>query len=225
MIKIEMTDTLLWLNGTWAGLLVENGGNVKEFASQEPIVLLDRYLTKKVLKKWWGITNRKTLMEQIIDKSEYCMLRQGYDKAVAQRELWKLEDDEFYTTIRELDLPDSDYDDLVAIHVIAKQIEPTNMIAYDYSRVMMLCEYGYRCGYLKLDEAIEMSIVIGKKMQQCFSSWEAMNESYLIGYLFWLIVSDQNVEESWQSRVKALESVQAMKDGPFQLPWDLELKR
>lgn len=53
MAKMEMTDTLLWLNGTWAGLLVENGGDVMEYASTVP--LLDRFLTKRVLKKWWGI--------------------------------------------------------------------------------------------------------------------------------------------------------------------------
>lgn len=225
MAKVITTDSLLWLNGTWAGLIVENGGNVMQYASTISFPLLDRYLTKKILKQWWGVTNRKTLLEQIDDKSEYCMLRQGYDKAVAQREVWSLGDEDFYKTIKELDLSDSEYDNLLAVHEIGKQREPINMIAYDYGRVIMLCEYGYLSGYLTLDESIDMAIAVGKKLQVCFSSWEESNESYLVGYLFWLIVAEQNVVANWQSRVKALESVQAMEKGPFHLDWNLELTR
>lgn len=225
MAKIEMTDTLLWLNGTWAGLLVENCGDIMEYASTVPLPLLDRFLTKRVLKKWWGITNRKSLLEQISDKSGYCKLRAGYDKAVARRELWELPDEDFYKKLKVCDISDAEYDDLAAVHVMSKHMQLIPIIAYDYARVIMLCEYGYNAGYLKLDESIDMAIDTGKKMQSCFSSWDEMNESYLTGYLFWLIVAKQDVVESWKSRVKALETVQEMENGPFSLDWNLPLYR
>lgn len=227
MEKIITTDTLLWLNGAWAGLLVENGGDVMEYASTIPIPLLDRFLTRKVLRKWWGITNRKSLLEQITDKSGYCKLRAGYDKAVEMRELWELPDEVFYDKAKELalSLSDCEYDNLVAVHRIGRQANPVSIIAYDYSRAIMLCEYGYNAGYIKLNESIDKAIVIGRKLQACFSSWEEMNVSYMTGYLFWLMVAEQKVEESWKSRVTALETVKAMEKGPFSLDWNLPLHR
>lgn len=114
---------------------------------------------------------------------------------------------------------------MAAVHLISQQAKLIPIIAYDYACVIMLCEYGYNAGYLKLGESIDMAIDTGKKMQSCFSSWDEMKESYLTGYLFWLIVAKQDVEENWKSRVKALETVQEMENGPFSLDWNLPLHR
>ena len=69
------------------------------------------------------------------------------------------------------------------------------------------------------------SLENSKNLQQMYSSWEEMMDSYMMGYQFWQ--SDPAVTEDSQTlkRYGYYETLRAMDDGPYTLDWDMELKK
>lgn len=78
--------------------------------------------------------------------------------------------------------------------------------------VQRMLQHGAMCGYLSLGEMLSIGVKAGTKLQQEFSSWEEVVESYLIGYLHWL--RGKGLPEEYQMRVKIYKILQCKK-GPF----------
>ncbi len=65
------------------------------------------------------------------------------------------------------------------------------IMAYDLVRAVALAEWGYRCGYITTEEAMELSLPALKKFRENFDSFEEGMENYLDGYA-WFSRQDYN---------------------------------
>ncbi|MFT4104973.1 MAG: DUF1266 domain-containing protein [Lacrimispora sp.] len=227
--KIKMTDTMLWLNGTYAGIIMENGGDIFSYGARKmPFQLFNRKLERTSLKVWWGIRGTAELLEQIEDKSGEGGLHCFFDEVMSRKELMELPKEKFDEEIqRELHEEDSEYQENIIqkmqiIREMSQEKKRPTIIAYDYCRAIMLCIRGYACGYIPFERSIGMAIVIAKKLQKHFRSWDEMNESYLTGYEYWLR-QYKEVDQSLEDRIKATDEVRDLENSPFNLPWDMEL--
>lgn len=242
--KIKMTDTMLWLNGTYAGIIMENGGDIFSYGTRKmPFQLFNRKLERTSLKVWWGIRGEAELLEQIAAKSGEGGLHCFFDEVLSRKDLMELPKEKFDKEIqKKLSEEDSEFDEEIQkelneenrefreniirkmqiIWEMSQEKTRTTIIAYDYCRAIMLCIRGYACGYISFKRSIGMAIVIAKRLQEHFRSWDEMNESYLTGYEYWLR-QYEDVDQSLEDRIEALDEVRALKNGPFSLPWNMEL--
>lgn len=96
--------------------------------------------------------------------------------------------------------------------------------AWDYSRALQVLGDCYQAEYISLEECLDQSLAVAKKLQEEFGSWDEVCESYLYGYHFWK-KDDANYQSSdTAKRWEVYEELKEMEDGPFSVPYDTELK-
>ena len=52
----------------------------------------------------------------------------------------------------------------------------------------------YLADYINLEECLDLSLPIAKKLQSAFTSWEELADSYIYGYAFWQNETADDVE-------------------------------
>lgn len=99
--------------------------------------------------------------------------------------------------------------------------------AWDYCRGMQLLGIFYVVGYLDRAQMIHHCLTLGKRMQSQFDSWDALCRSYMAGFEQWCLqnFSRAEADERVAARRAQYEAFCRMKDGPYQLPWKLDLER
>jgi hypothetical protein len=176
---------------------------------------------KDVLKDWWSIDNRESLLENL----EW-LQNEGHS---AKFETFK----EIITTIKTVPGPTvvrAEYEEAIKnneefkdkIAVVARYNEflgDKSLYGWDAARYICLCRWGFICGYLTEDEAWEKIMSATRFIQKTFDSWEDLGTNYLIGREFWSPKNeDRYIFEDTYMRL--LE----MPGSPWkQLPWDLPL--
>ena len=98
--------------------------------------------------------------------------------------------------------------------------------AWDLMRMMMLASTGYVCGYLSYEESLDLSLIAGTKLQEIYDSWDDYMESYLFGHGFWDKM--QHPDDKWSETSSRKQKYLLNKNhlvNPWQIPWDLPLKR
>lgn len=96
--------------------------------------------------------------------------------------------------------------------------------AWDYSRALQVLGDCYQAEYISLEECLDASLAVAKKLQEEFGSWDELCRSYLYGYHFWK-KDDMNYEASdTKERWEVYEELKEMEQGPFSVPYDTELK-
>lgn len=104
-------------------------------------------------------------------------------------------------------------------HRIDYQGDKKEVAAWDYSRALWLLASGYLCGYIPRDVALNFSLDIAKYIQPQYDSWDDFFEGYFKGYEIW-------AGESSEERRKIFHNLKTkVSNSPYQLPWDLELKK
>ncbi len=217
--KSEVSDTIRWMNGTYAILTKLNNADYNLVGGYKPTEQIKKAQIE-ALEEWWGVT----------------------DKATADETLeWVLEEGhriDFAETMNLLDIDgaaDMTHDELVAF--IDKTFENEEMSialansyatytefgenainAWDYGRAMSLVGWYYIAGYYTLEESLDKSLEIAKKIQSEFTSWDEFNESYFRGYEYW-------AEESSEERRKVYEGIKKQADSPYNLDWNLTLEK
>ena len=99
------------------------------------------------------------------------------------------------------------------------------MAAWYLCRLNQMYASYYICGYMTYEEAMDASLENSLELQEMFSSWEEMMESYLLGYQFWQSESGKKEDSPTQERYRIYEMLQALEDSPYKLAWDMELKK
>ena len=103
-----------------------------------------------------------------------------------------------------------------------KELDETNSpketAAWDYSRAFGLLSAGYLAEYLTREQALNMSLELAKKVQPLYHSWDEFFEGYFKGYEEWS-------EKSSELRRKTYQLIKNYDNSPYNLPWNLELKK
>ena len=97
------------------------------------------------------------------------------------------------------------------------QLGKTGLLAWDLSRHIALCRWGYACGYITEAEAWDRIFPIAQKMQAAYRSWEDLNEGYCLGREYWKGEADEATR-------KAFEKLKTSDDSPWKTTsWKLKL--
>ena len=96
-----------------------------------------------------------------------------------------------------------------------------SIIAWDFSRYVSLCGWGYIAGYITEEEAWERIMPAARLMQHTFDSWEDLGNNHVIGRKFWSLSQTQKRGAWTQSCYQKLTSDP---ESPWnKLPWALDL--
>ena len=121
-------------------------------------------------------------MTEVINKLLTKGHRETYLKTVKKLEkkgLLELSTEEAMTNFSEDDEEFARYQDA---HEMYTQYGEHGMDGWDYSRALQVLGDCYLADYINLEECLDLSLPIAKKLQSAFTSWEELADSYIYGY-------------------------------------------
>lgn len=80
----------------------------------------------------------------------------------------------------------------------------------------------YLADYINLEECLDLSLPIAKKLQSAFTSWEELADSYIYGYAFWQNETADDVETKF--RIQAYAELVEMENSPYSVAYDTKLE-
>lgn len=214
------TDTVKWINTTYAVLTASNNANLrliggyKKNDSTKELVL-------GLLKDSWEVTDRKSadetlewllsagqrtqyidLMNQIKDSGVLTASKEDLQKTLGENANYTINMVEGYKKNGE------------------KAID-----AWDYCRAIQLLGFYYVADFYTEQEAMDKSLEIAKTLQQSYSSWEEMVDSYMCGYQFWQEDDASDEQSATYQRRQVYEKLKNSKENPYTIDWNLELTK
>lgn len=217
------SDTVQWFCTAYALYTAYNG---KEPGIVGGILLEDRDVyqraVKEVLSDGWDITGRKSAVKKL-DKllstghrSEY----QEFTKAMEERNLFQLSEEEFYSRITKKNVNSNKYMDAF----LAYQFHGESALdGWDYCRALQVLGDCYVAGYISLEECLDQSLVIAQKLQSVYDNWDEVCQSYLYGYQYWKEENPRSGVSDTAMRRSVYEELRSMENGPFRIPYDTKL--
>lgn len=221
-----VSDTVKWINTTYAILTAANegdiesiGGTTKNESSKEQVV--------KLLDEWWGVTDR-----QSADETLNWLLTEGH----------RVEFTADLAEIKEIGLLDVSREDIIKMNTENNiQVEDGNRLltvvdayskygehaidAWDYCRAIQLLGDYYVADYYTEQETLDKSLEIAKMLQQSYSSWDDLIQSYLYGYQYWQEDDAADQTSGTAQRRAVYDKLKEREDNPYQIDWNLELTK
>lgn len=223
------SDTLQWINATYA-LLTEYNGDDRKLVGGRKRTADNAVFMRYQLLDGWGIYDRKS-SDEVIFRLEQSGHRQGYKDLIdGMKEIGLLElsDEEFNTTIRSVE--EFDYDTknrLLTTRIIYQKYGDKGLLAWDYCRINQLYGWGYVSGYYTLNEALENSLEVSRILQDSFESWDEMADNYLLGLQYW---KNEPSDFSFimgeaEKRRNIFENLKTLPDSPYSLDFKMKLEK
>ena len=216
----EVTDTIRWMNASYAVLTDVNGWDYNRFGGL-PANEESEAIAKGLLEQWWDVTDRASA-----DENLEWILTEGH-RAVFMEDIWSLEEagigtveaeerEAFLQTVFGLDEADAGfYSDMYEMYL---ECGDTAIDGWDYCRALNLMGYYYIAGYYTEQEALDTSLEIALTVQPTFDSWDELIESYMRGYVYW-------AEESADDRRAVYEDLQTRSDNPYEVDYHTVLEK
>ena len=107
-------------------------------------------------------------------------------------------------------------------HEMYTQYGEHGMDGWDYSRALQVLGDCYLADYINLEECLDLSLPIAKKLQSAFTSWEELADSYIYGYAFWQNETADDVETKF--RIQAYAELVEMENSPYSVAYDTKLE-
>ena len=222
----QLPDTVLWFNATYAPLTYSNSGDWRQVGGVEPTGM-DSSLVRYALNRDWNIEDKESALETVESlkleghraKCRECM------EELEEMGMLEYGEEEFVQKLQESGIEENLFRYVIAYYLYQSGQNENYIAAWDLCRVNQLYADFYICEYMTYEEAMNASLENSKNLQQMYSSWEEMMDSYMMGYQFWQ--SDPAVTEDSPTlkRYGYYETLHAMDDGPYTLDWDMELKK
>lgn len=222
----SLPDTILWFNATYAPLTYSNSGDWKQVGGGE-IAGIDSRMLQYLLERDWDIQDKDSALETVESlkrkghraKCRSCM------EELEEMGLLDCSEKEFAQRLTESGIEENLFRYVIAYYLYQDGLDADYIAAWDLCRVNQLYADFYICGYMTFEEAMDASLENSKILQQMYPSWEAMMDSYMLGYQFWQ--SDPCVTEDSPTlkRYSYYEILHEMDDGPYTLDWNMELKK
>ena len=217
----QSSDTIRWINGTYAMLTTVHRGDIEKVGGYDKTPDNTKAI-QKLLVDWWGINNRKDA-----DKTLNWLLQEGHrNEFLAAYHEYKLET--FDRTAFEKvisGLPKNDKVYFILLFDSYEKYGENAIAAWDLCRAVQLLGFYYIAGYYTYEESLDKSLEIAKEIQATYPSWEDMCKSYLYGYQYWNDDDINDNESASYKRAQVYEKVKNMKNSPYNLKWNTELKK
>jgi hypothetical protein len=137
---------------------------------------------QEILSEWWGVNNRKDLLKTL-EWLENGGHRREFDKMAGILTSAKpAQIDELkrkYANVPEIT------NKIVIVLKYKDDFGPKSITAWDFSRYVSLCGWGYIAGYLNEDEAWRRIMPAARMLQKTFTSWEDLGKNHVVGREFW----------------------------------------
>ncbi len=217
---VEMTDTILWMNGTHAVLTSLNGMEYTMFGGAPADTELIE-MDKNMLSRQWGITDRASAEEKwdklasrghrgaFVEEMESLKADGLGDVAEEERE-------RFFREHYEMD--ETEAERYARFYKAYEEKGEDAISAWDYSRAIMLMSSFYYVGYYEAEEALDKSLEVAVLAQSKFDSWDDFTDSYMMGYEYW-------AGEGSDFRRMVYEMLLEEPDSPYHLDWNIKLQK
>jgi hypothetical protein len=143
-----------------------------------------RRLAQSTLAAWWGVHDRRELLERLDRLSKkghserFLELAERYADPV-------LAASAFEQALRSYDATALHRMELVKEY--REAVGDRALAAWDYSRYVSLCRWGYRSGYWSEEEAWAHILNAARHIQSLLSPWEAFADNYYVGFRFYSV--------------------------------------
>lgn len=214
----EVSQTIKWINGTYAVLTEVNKGDYNLIGGMRPTSNVKKAVVE-MLEQWWDVTDRESA-----DETLDWILTEGHHTSfeslmldMDSMDARSMSDEELMEVLNRA------FDDEEEAKYTAKLYRTYikkggGMIdGWDYCRAMSLLGYYYLAGYYTKEETLDKSLEVAKIIQGRFFSWDELLESYFYGYEYW-------ASESSDERRKIYEEMKTRADSPFNLDWNTPLE-
>lgn len=216
----EVSDTVRWLNASYAILTEINGWDYNMFAGLEATEA-NKQMEQKALDEWWGVTDRESAdetLDWILEEGH----RIGYAEDMAYLEELGLdevaEEDRAAYFLENFEIEESDAQYFTDMYAMYEQYGAEAIDGWDYCRALNLLSFYYLAGYYTEEEALDKSLEIAKTVQPLFASWDELVDSYLRGYEYW-------AEESSEERREVYEDLKSRDDNPYAVDYNVTLEK
>lgn len=98
------------------------------------------------------------------------------------------------------------------------QEENAKKEAFDYACACNICGRMYLGGYMTKEEAIQISVKVGKIIQEQYHSWDEFCKSYIEGTKM-----ESGLAGETEKFIAIYERLVSIQDGPYNLEWNLQL--
>ena len=215
---VETTDTILWMNGTYAVLTTLNGHDYTIFGGTFPNSdCVER--EKEMLDRQWGVTDRASADESLDwlrSEGRRTRFVEEMD-GLAKAGLASVDKEERVDFLCENnDMTQEEAERYARFYEAYEEKGEDAISAWDYSRLVMLLSSYYVVGYYSETEALEEALEVSRMIQKKYGSWDTFTDSYMMGYEYW-------AKESSDYRRLVYEILQEEPDSPYRLPWDMKL--
>lgn len=197
--KSQLPLTFRWFNAAGALLIAANQGDPNCLGGIRPGEAQEY---RQILSKWWAITDHGTAY---ITMSH---LLQAETRVRFERSMQAYHSHRF-------ELPsDKTRTDWAALQRCWEKYGADAVLAWDLCRAVIVSTWCHICGYLSLEELMQIAIRAGEMLQHRFSGWEETMESYLCGFSYWSNPRTPEEKQEYRLRVHLYHTLQG-RTGPF----------
>jgi hypothetical protein len=209
---VPMRSPQAWALSTSAILAYVNGAqpDLVGMAPATPETISDM---KRLLSTSWGVNNRADLLSalQWIDDGGH---RQDWDRLL--KAVGGLTESQMSAVMDKVAGDPEATRQIELVRQYGTVFDRKSLLGWDYSRYVLLCRFGYHCGYLSEAEAWNRIMPVARMLQKTFSSWADLGENFLVGREFW------SSAETLRTGAEVEAAYQTLLDDPFS-PWKWNL--
>lgn len=222
--KEPLPDTLRFFNAAYAPITERNGGDYNLVGGYNPKNSADAAMIQKGLKSSWEVTDAATAKETMD-----WLLSEGHNGEVVQyykdNELDAYSRSELESVLVEPDFTTEERVMYLCVYDAVQKFGDKAILAWDLSRAEQLLGWYYVAGYYTYEEAMDQSLEVAKKLQESYSSWDEMMESYFFGYQYWAEESMDDSDTEAAKRYEMYQELKAKEDGPYTVDWNTTLQK
>jgi hypothetical protein len=154
---------------------------------------------KQLLSEWWGVSDRQELLSTLSwlqlegHRAEFEELGRQVDAMTEQQ---------FSAAVAAAAADPEELNSLQVVRRYHRALGESGILGWDLVRYIALCRWGYLAGYMTRTEAWDRIMPAARRMQEAFSSWQALQNDYLIGREFWSAAQTQKYGERYRAVVE-----------------------
>lgn len=220
------SDTVLWFNATYAPLTASNAGDWRLVGGMEPSSASKRLL-KSTISRDWDVDDRESALETLdwLRDEGHRETYRNYQEELEDLGMLDMEPEDFVEALLDTEMDGYLFRYVMIYDLYLDGLDEEAIAAWDLCRINQLCGDFYICGYMTYEEAMDISLKNSLVLQDMFSSWEDMVDSYMLGYQFWKSDPAMDDDSPTMQRYHYYEQLCDLDDGPYTLDWDMKFEK
>jgi hypothetical protein len=170
-----------WALATTA-IMFEFNGSRHDLLGGAVITPVNAERSRQLLSQWWGVSDRTQLLD-LLRWLQFEGHRVDFDEL--GRQVDTMDEHQFLVTESALTADPQQLHTLQVVRQYHRALGQPGILAWDLVRYIALCRWGYIAGYMSFAEAWDYIMPAARRLQETFTSWESLQNDYLIGREFW----------------------------------------